>query len=742
MPDTNNSSNELPKELSLEALIDKIRKYNPNGDLSMVEKAYNLAVKLHEGQRRVSGEPYAMHPISVANIIADMELDVMSISAALLHDVVEDTEYTKEQVAAEFGDTVALLVDGVTKLGKIPYTSKEEEQVENLRKMFLAMAKDIRVIVIKLADRLHNMRTMKAMSEKSRRENARETLQVYAPLAHRLGMSKIKIELEDLSLRYIDPVGYYEIVEKIAQKRSEREKYISSIIDMIDEELKNHDIKAYIAGRAKHFYSIYRKMIIQGKTIDELYDLFAVRVIVDSVEECYTVLGIVHNLFKPMPGRLKDYISLPKPNMYQSLHTTVIALNGTPLEIQIRTWDMHHTAENGIAAHWKYKEGKSGESELDAKLEWVKQLLEIQKDMTNTEDFMNTLKIDMFSDEVFVFTPRGDVINLPAGSTPIDFAYAIHSAVGNKTQGAKVNSKIVTLDYVLQNGDIVEIITSPNVVGPNLDWLKIVKTSQAKNKISQWFKKENREENIVKGKEILDKELKKIGVTESLADDNEFMDPLLKKYGFKQKADFYATLGYGGATAGKLLSRLKEEGKKRISSNENPTVDELIQKVVNTKRVHNNHSSSVSIEGIDNCLIRFSHCCNPVPGDDIIGYVTRGRGVAIHRKDCINITNMNASKEEQQRFINVSWNDETEKKGSFQALICLTATDRSSLLLDVTKAIDSLSIPVKGLLARTGKNDIAILDITLETQGAAELDNTIKSLKKIKGVLSVVRRRQ
>lgn len=732
---------ELPKELSLEVLIDKIKKYNPNGDFEMVTKAYNLAVKLHDGQRRVSGEPYCIHPINVANIIADMELDTMAISAALLHDVIEDTEYTKEQITEEFNETVALLVDGVTKLGKIPYTSKEEEQIENLRKMFLAMAKDIRVVVIKLADRLHNMRTMKAMPEKSRRNNARETLQVYAPIAHRLGMSKIKIELEDLSLRYIDPVGYYEIVEKIAQKRSEREEYLENIIEIIDTELKKHGITAHLEGRAKHFYSIYRKMIIQGKTIDELYDLFAVRVIVDKLEDCYPILGIVHNLFKPIPGRLKDYIAMPKPNMYQSLHSTVIGLNGTPLEIQIRTWEMHHTAENGIAAHWKYKEGKSGASDLDAKLEWVKQLLDIQKDLTNNEDFMNALKIDLFSDEVFVFTPRGDVINLPAGATPIDFAYSIHSAVGNKTQGAKVNSKIVTLDYVLQNGDIVEIITSPNAT-PNLDWMKIAKTTQAKNKISQWFKKENRDENILKGKDMLEKELKKIGFAENIGDDEALMDTLLKKYGFKQKTDFYATLGYGGTTGIRLLSRLKEEAKKRITSKALPSVDDLIQKIVNTKTTKTNRTSSVSVEGIDNCLVRFSHCCNPVPGDEIIGFVTRGRGVAIHRKDCINITNMHLSDEESQRFINVYWNDVTEKKGNFQALLCLTATDRNSLLLDVTRAIDSLNIPVKGLNARTGKNDIAILDITLETQGAAELDNTIKSLKKIDGVLSVVRRRQ
>ena len=721
----------------LDSLLEKIKKYNPTGDFAMVEKAFNYAVEKHKGQKRASGEPFAIHPIAVANILADMEMDTSSIAAALLHDVVEDTDATEEDIRREFGDTVELLVSGVTKLEKIPYTSKEEQQIENLRKMFLAMAEDVRVIVIKLADRLHNMRTLKSMPEDKQREKARETLEVYAPLAHRLGMSKIKMELEDLSLRYIDPIGYYEIVDKIAQKKSEREQYIKDIIEILKTHLAQLGIEAHVEGRAKHFYSIYRKMFMQNKTIDELYDLFAVRVIVNTDADCYAVLGMVHDLFKPIPGRFKDYIAMPKPNMYQSLHSTLIGPNGTPFEIQIRTWEMHRTAENGIAAHWKYKEGKSGKSDLDNKLEWIKQLLEIQKDLTNAEDFMKTLKIDMFSDEVFVFTPRGDVINLPAGATPIDFAYAIHSAIGNKMQGAKVNGKIVTLDYILQNGDIVEIHTSNAVHGPNLDWLKIAKTSQARNKINQWLKKENRSENIVKGKELFERELKKSMIPLSYMSDEEMINSLLGKYGFRQAEDVFAALGYGGASANKFLAKFKDMCKKDMQSKqEAPMLPEQI--VVKTTTKTNN--SGVVVEGIDNCLVRISHCCSPVPGDAIVGYITRGRGVAIHRADCINIVNAKYSDEEKQRFIPVHW--ATEVESSFQALLCVTATDRDSLLMDITAVTSDMRIPIKSVNARTAKNNLAIIEITVEVRDTEQLDNTIKKLKGIEGVLSVVRRRQ
>ncbi len=721
----------------LDRLLNKIKSYNPTGDLETVKKAFVFAQEKHDGQFRVSGEPFFSHPVAVANILADMELDTSSITAALLHDVVEDTETTEQDIANEFGDTVSLLVSGVTKLGKIPYTSNEEQQIENLRKMFLAMARDVRVIVIKLADRLHNLRTLKSMPEHKQREKARETLEVFAPLAHRLGMSKIKMELEDLSLKYIDPIGYYEIVDKISQKQSEREKYIIDIIEHLQSRLERLDIESHVEGRAKHFYSIYRKMFMQNKSIDEIYDLFAVRVIVNTDADCYAVLGMVHELFMPIPGRFKDYIAMPKPNMYQSLHSTVIGPNGTPFEIQIRTWKMHNTAENGIAAHWKYKEGKAGKSDIDGKLEWIKQLLEIQKDLTNAEDFMQTLKIDMFSDEVFVFTPKGDVVSLPAGATPIDFAYSIHSAIGNKMQGAKVNGKIVTLDYILQNGDIVEIHTSNTVHGPNLDWLKIAKTSQARNKINQWLKKMNRDENIVKGKEIFEKDLKKAMIPASYMNKQEFFDKLLTKYGFRQTDDLYATLGFGGVNASKLLAKFKEMCKKDIAS-KTEIKDIHEQFVVKTTTKAN--QSGVVVEGIDNCLVRISHCCSPVPGDKIIGYVTRGRGVAVHRADCINITNAHFSSEEQMRFIKVYWADEVEN--NFQALLCITATDRNSLLVDITTITAELKIPIKGLNARTAKNNLAIVEISIEIKNTEHLESAIKNLKKIDGVLSVVRRRQ
>lgn len=548
-------------------LIKKIKKYNPNCDFALIEKAHNLSLEAHKGQQRESGDPFIVHPMEVANILADLELDCTAIVAGILHDIVEDTSYTIEQIRENFGDEVANLVDGVTKLGKIPYTTKEELQAENLRKMFLAMAKDIRVILIKLADRLHNMRTLKYMPPEKQIEKAKETLEIYAPLAHRLGISKIKWELEDLCLRYLDPKGYYDLVNKIAKKRREREAYISEIIKTIQEKTVEIGIDAHIEGRPKHFYSIYRKMVQQNKTIEQIYDLFAVRVIVTTVKDCYAVLGLVHEIFKPMPGRFKDYIAMPKPNMYQSLHTTLIGHEGVPFEVQIRTWEMHRVAEVGIAAHWKYKEGKSAD-DYDNKLAWLRQLLEWQKEMRDASEFMETLKIDLFTDEVFVFTPKGDVISLPAGSTPIDFAYAIHSAIGNKMSGAKVNNKIVPIDYVLQNGDIVEILTSSNVQGPSRDWLKIVKSSQAKNKINQWFKKEKREENIIRGKEMIEKELKKQGFTASQLFKPEWVDIILKKYTFATIEDLWAAIGYGALTANRVISRLKEEYRKTVKAEE------------------------------------------------------------------------------------------------------------------------------------------------------------------------------
>ncbi len=724
--------------ITLDQLLDRIRSYHPAESLDSVVKAYHYAEEKHAGQVRKSGEPYVTHPVHVAFILADMELDLQSICAALLHDVVEDTAVTREDLVKEFGETITLLVDGVTKLTKIPYTSKEEQQIENLRKMFFAMAEDVRVLVIKLADRLHNMRTLKYQPEAKQREIARETLEVYAPLAHRLGMSKIKWELEDLALRYIDPIGYYEIVDKIAQKREERENYIRDIIRILEEKLSSLNIKSHIEGRAKHFYSIYRKMFMQNKTIDELYDLFAVRVIVDSLADCYSVLGMVHELYKPIPGRFKDYIAMPKPNMYQSLHSTLIGPGGTPFEIQIRTWEMHHTAENGIAAHWKYKEGKSGSSDMDEKLAWIKQFLEIQKDTTNAEDFMQTLKIDMFSDEVFVFTPKGDVISLPVGATPIDFAYAIHSAVGNRMTGAKVNGKIVTLDFKLSNGDIIEVITGGVNQGPHLDWIKICKTSQARNKINQWFKKINREENLEKGKDFLEKSLRQNSIPLSFLEDKGLIDSLLRRYGFNNLEDLYAAIGYGSTNASRFVTRFKAECQKQILEEKGVSDEAIIPMVVKTTSKPNN--GGVIVGGLDNCLIRFSHCCNPVPGDKIVGYITRGRGVAIHREDCINMIHARSHEDELSRLVPVHWAEDTAS--NFQTILTVSAADRSNLLLDIMSTVSELNMRTTNVNARTGKNNLAIIELTMEISDTKQLEHSIKKLQNIDGVLSVVRRRQ
>ena len=558
-----------------ESLKKRVLEYNANFDIAKLEKAYELARTAHEGQMRESGEPYLTHPLEVAYILADLELDCDTLVGALLHDVVEDTSYTVADINREFGESVGIIVDGVTKLSKIQYTTAEEQQVENLRKMFLAMAKDVRVILIKLADRLHNMRTIKAKSEKKQREKARETLEVYAALAHRLGMSKIKWELEDLSLKYIDPVAYKEITESINLKKQEREQFINDIMDTLKKKTDEMGINSHVMGRAKHFYSIYRKMFTQNKSIDELYDLFAVRIIVDSIKDCYAVLGMVHELYYPIPGRFKDYIAMPKPNMYQSLHTTVIGPDGTPFEIQIRTWEMHRVAEFGIAAHWKYKEGVSGKTDVDAKLEWIRQLLEIQNSVVDTDDFMRTLKIDLFTDEVFVFTPKGDIINLPAGSTPIDFAFSIHSAVGCKMAGVKVNGKITTLDYILQNGDIVDIMTSSAVRGPSRDWLKLCKTSGARSKINQWLKRECRDENIQHGKELIDRELRRVNLSHSQLFRTEWVDMLCKKYSFSSLDDIYAAVGYGGLTVNKVVGKLREEYRQAMKKEKPET--EIVQ---------------------------------------------------------------------------------------------------------------------------------------------------------------------
>lgn len=727
------------EELYVE-LIDKIKKYNPDCQFALIQKAYDVACDAHKEQKRISGMPYMCHPLHVAITVAEMEMDAESICAALLHDVVEDTDYTREDIRDMFGDHIADLVDGVTKLDKIQYSSKEERDMENLRKMFLAMAKDIRVIIIKFADRLHNMSTLIAMPEEKQREKARETLSIYAPLAHRLGMYKIKWELEDISLKYIDPVAFYEIVEGISQKRQEREEYIARIKATLGNKLTDLGIKCTIDGRPKHFYSIYRKMFTQNKTLDQIYDLFAVRVITESLSDCYAALGAAHELYKPMPGRFKDYIAMPKPNMYQSLHTTVIGPDGRPFEIQIRTREMHAIAENGIAAHWKYKEGKPGDESMDSKLAWIRQLLEIQRDAKDEEEFLSALKIDLFTDQVFVFTPKGDVMSFPAGATPIDFAFSIHSAVGCKMQGAKINGKIVPLDYQMQNGDIVEIITSSAIHGPSMDWLKIVKTSQARNKINQWFKKENREENIEKGRDMLEKELKRQNMWSLGLLKPEYLEPLMRRYGFKTMDDLFSGIGFGGMPVNKVVTRLREEYKKQ-----NPPEEEPITAMPTPAPEHTGHqeksgTDGVSVAGVDNCLIRYAKCCNPVPGDRIVGYITRGRGVSIHRQDCTNIAVAYSDEAEKARLIDVSW--EESKSSSYLSNLKIVANDRGRILIDLTNAVGDSKIPLKGMNARTTKDELAIVEVTLEITNTEQLDRIIKKLKSIPGVIDVTRSRQ
>jgi len=725
------------KRHDFDALIKKVLTYNPNCNIEKLTKAYTIANAAHEGQLRESGEPYVTHPLEVAYILAELELDSDTLVGALLHDVVEDTSYTLSDINREFSESVGIIVDGVTKLSKIQYTTAEEQQVENLRKMFLAMAKDVRVILIKLADRLHNMRTIKAKSEAKQREKARETLEVYAALAHRLGMSKIKWELEDLSLKYIDPIAYKEITDSISLKKQEREQFINDIMDTLQKRTADMGIQSHVMGRAKHFYSIYRKMFTQNKSIDELYDLFAVRVIVDSIKDCYAVLGMVHELYYPIPGRFKDYIAMPKPNMYQSLHTTVIGPDGTPFEIQIRTWEMHHVAECGIAAHWKYKEGVSGESDVDAKLEWIRQLLEIQNSVVDTDDFMRTLKIDLFADEVFVFTPKGDIINLPAGSTPIDFAFSIHSAVGCKMAGVKVNGKITTLDYILQNGDIVDIMTSSSVRGPSRDWLKLCKTSGARSKINQWLKRECRDENIQHGKEMIDRELKRVNLSHSVLFRQEWVDMLCKKYSFSSLDDIYAAVGYGGLTVNKVVGKLREEYRQVIKK-EKAEQATLPTEQTPQKRKKTT-SNGIIVEGIESCLVRFSRCCNPVPGDEIIGYITRGRGVSIHRKDCTNIVS-SEKLGERERLIHVYWENEQSSNSSYLSEIQIMANDRKGLLAEIASTISELKILITSLNSKTTKDHTAIVNAVIEINSKDELEQAVRRLRNIQGVYEVQRK--
>lgn len=725
-----------------DALIDEIIKmvlqYSKNANTDMIYVAYLLAKKAHENQFRKSGDAYIVHPVAIAYIAAELSLDATAITACLLHDVVEDTPYTLDDIKGFFGEQVASLVDGVTKLAKLKYSTLEEQQVENLRKMFLAMAKDIRVIMIKLIDRLHNMRTLKFMRPERQLEIARETLEVYAPLAHRLGMAKLKIELEDLSLKYLDPIAYEEIRENISQKKGEREKYIADIIEKLRSQLQSLNIKGEITGRAKHFYSIFRKMYTQNKTLDELYDLFAVRVIVDSVSDCYAVLGMVHELYTPVPMRVKDYIAMPKPNMYQSLHTTVIGPNGTPLEIQIRTKEMHKIAEEGIAAHWKYKEGISGSTDMDSGLEWVRQLLETQTDTLDTDDFFNTLKIDLFADEVFVFTPQGKVICLPANSTVIDFAFAIHSQVGYKMSGAKVNGKIVPNNYILKNGEIIEILTT-NTHGPSRDWLKIVRTNQAKNKINQWFKKQNRDDNILRGKDMLEKELKRLGHTHAQLFRDEWVENLLRRYGLASIDDLYASLGYGGLTPQKVIIRLRDDWLREQKSLQPPeNIIQDIKEPQNTPQVRKkkNLNKGIVVKGIDNCLVNLAGCCNPVPGDPIIGFITKGRGVSVHRTDCPNIRYDNLSDEDKYRLIEVSWG---ESKTNYLTNIQIETPDRPGILMEVLSILAEMGILCKSVNTLVNKKNILFLQIGIEIKDTGDLTKLYKKIKQLPDIINISR---
>ncbi|MBP2032507.1 GTP pyrophosphokinase [Clostridium algifaecis] len=721
----------------LEKLIEKIDKSCTNVNKEMIKKAYYFAENAHKKQKRKSGEPYIIHPVDVACILADMGMDTNTIIAGLLHDVVEDTEYTHQDIAKEFGSEVANLVEGVTKLGRLEYKSKEEQQADNVRKMLLAMAKDIRVIIIKLADRLHNMRTLRYMSVEKQKEKSKETLDIYAPLAHRLGMSKVKWELEDLALRYINPNEYYFIVRKIAEKRAEREKYIENIINQLKKSLDDAKISSDIEGRPKHFYSIYIKMVKKNKTIDQIFDLTAVRVLVNTVKDCYAALGIAHTMYKPIPGRFKDYIAMPKPNMYQSLHSTVIGPQGKPFEIQIRTFEMHRTAEYGIAAHWKYKEGVETEDTIDKKLTWIREMLEWQTETSDAEEFMEGFKIDLFSDEVFVFTPKGIVINLPYGATPIDFAYKIHTDIGNKCTGAKVSGKMVPLDYKLKTGEIVEILVSGNSKGPSIDWLNIVKSNQAKSKIKSWFKKAKKEENIIKGKELLEKETKKQGYNFGEALKSEAIGTILKKYKMNSMDDLYAAVGVGALNLSTVVCRLREVYIKDLKNDGDnlEAVQDQISKSNNRLGKRKNKSPGVIVKGESNVLVRFAKCCNPVPGDDIIGYITKGRGVSIHRSDCKNIDYLLKNKE--NHVVEVGWG---KPKGvEYITEIQLKGEDRPGLLKDSIEVISDSNTSLYAIDAKPVKNSICIIRMKLKITEVNDLRDVMKKLRRIKNVTEVFR---
>ncbi|MCR5785097.1 MAG: bifunctional (p)ppGpp synthetase/guanosine-3',5'-bis(diphosphate) 3'-pyrophosphohydrolase [Eubacterium sp.] len=740
---------EQPQVL-FEDLIARIKKYHPSADTTLIKKAYEIAASAHKDQVRKSGEPYIIHPLCVAIILADLEMDKETLIAGILHDVVEDTVMTNEEIREAFGEDVELLVDGVTKLSQISYDpDKVEIQAENLRKMFLAMAKDIRVILIKLADRLHNMRTLKYMKPEKQKEKARETMEIYAPLAQRLGISKIKVELEDLSLKYLEPEAYYDLVEKISLRKNVREEYVNSLVEEVGEYIREADIDATIDGRVKHFFSIYKKMVNQHKTIDQIYDLFAIRIIVNSVKDCYAALGVIHEKYKPIPGRFKDYIAMPKPNMYQSLHTTLIGKSGQPFEIQIRTWEMHRTSEYGIAAHWKYKEaadGKSVDTQEEEKLSWLKQILEWQQDTSDNHEFLSLIKtdLDLFSDSVFCFTPNGDVKNLPAGSTPIDFAYSIHSAVGNRMVGAKVNGKLVPIDYVIRNGDRIDIITSQNTKGPSRDWLTIVKSSQARNKINQWFKKEFKEENIAKGKELIIANAKAKGINIEDINKEEYRKAVIRKYGFQNWDALMASVGHGGIKEGQIVNKLNE-----LYLRDHPktlTDEEIISKVEEnaakaagkSSGAQKRSKSGIIVKGMDDMAVRFSKCCSPVPGDEIVGFITRGRGVSIHRTDCTNVIHM--SDFDKARLIEAEWQEEAiEAGGSYLAEITVYGNNRKGMLADISRIFTENDIDIETLSSKNSKQGIATITITFYVKHKGVLIDINSKLRQVAGVIDIER---
>lgn len=725
--------------------LDTILEYNSKYDIDLIGHAYDVAEEMHRGQLRKSGEPYLIHPMAVAEILADLGMDEETIIAGLLHDVVEDTEYTKEELIVDFGEDVALLVDGVTKLASLKFESKEERQAENLRKMFLAMSKDIRVLIIKLSDRLHNLRTINYMTHDKIIEKCRETLDIYAPLAARLGIYTMKMELEDIALKFLEPEAYYDLAAQVSERKGQREDTINLVVNKIKDALEDIDIHFDIYGRSKHFYSIYKKMKYQHKTIDEIFDLLAVRIIVDSVKDCYAVLGLVHTMWTPIPGRFKDYIAMPKPNMYQSLHTSVIGDTGKPFEIQIRTYEMHKIAEYGIAAHWKYKEGIHSDKE-EVNLSWLRQALEWQKDANDPKEFMESLKMDLFSSQVFVFTPNGDVIELPAGATPLDFAFKIHSDVGCKCVGAKINGRMVTIDHKLENGDIIEIVTNPNSAGPSIDWLRIAKSSSARNKIRQWLKKESKTDLVDKGKDMFDRYLRKKGYDPRELLKNVFVNRAIKDMGYKNSDELYNQLSNGGTIQSKLanlLLKYQEEEKHNDEAEKEKTlldnlheISEKAQKRIENTKKKKEDKSGVKVEGVDNLMIRMARCCNPVPGDEIVGFITKGRGISVHRKDCDNLKSL--PPHERARFIDVTWDTESIDK-SFNAEITLIAKDQKSMISSISKICEDMDVNIFGLNAKANKDETVKINLILSIQDKTQMEKICRSLKNVPGIMEAYR---